>query len=93
MPSGFAKFMIPEASILMPYATAPLSEVSAYKNIPIEYLEQVRWILKQVTQIDGVRYRIRYRGPRRRGPDGRVTYDGRQDCVKRDAVRFSVYPV
>ena len=56
-------------------------------NLPMAELDTV----KAAYRAQGTAIRIRYRGPRRRGDDGLVTYAGRQDCLKKDALRFSVY--
>jgi hypothetical protein len=62
-------------------------EMAAYKNIPIEYLPQVRAYFK--TQDKKVH--IRYRGPRNNPLDRRFRNQRMQDCVKQFANRFSVY--
>ena len=56
-------------------------------NLPIAELDTV----KAAYRVQGTAIRIRYRGPRRRGDNGLVTLAGRQDCLKKDALRFSVY--
>jgi len=54
-----------------------------YSNIDINQLSQFRaWAKSQ-----GQKYKIRYRGPRRPGPIGQST------CLKRDALRFTAYPL
>jgi hypothetical protein len=52
-------------------------------NLPIEQLETTRAVFKTFAKVQGKRLRIRFRGPRR---DTMRLY-----CLKRDAVRFSVY--
>jgi hypothetical protein len=52
-------------------------------NLPIEQLETLRPKFKTLAKLQGKRLRIRFRGPRR---DTMRLY-----CLKRDAVRFSVY--
>ena len=52
-------------------------------NLPIEQLEALRPVFKTFALVQGKRLRIRFRGPRR---DAMRLY-----CLKRDAVRFSVY--
>jgi hypothetical protein len=52
-------------------------------NIPIEQLEELRPLFKTFALVQGKRLRIRFRGPRR---DTMRLY-----CLKKDAVRFSVY--
>jgi hypothetical protein len=52
-------------------------------NLPIEQLEILRPIFRTFAKLQGKRLRIRFRGPRR---DTMRLY-----CLKRDAVRFSVY--
>jgi hypothetical protein len=54
-----------------------------YSNIPIDQLNSFRaWAKSQ-----GEKYRIRYRGPRRKGRIGQSV------CLKADALRFSAYPL
>ena len=64
---------------------SPISEASWYKNIPIQYLDEVR------RHFTHPRVRIRYRGPRRPPRDTRPLNRRRQDALKRLADRFSVY--
>lgn len=64
-------------------------EVAVYKNIPIEYLEEVRECFKN----ENVKIRVRYRGSRTNPADCRDRNRRMQDCVKQFADRFSVYPV
>jgi hypothetical protein len=52
-------------------------------NLPIEQLEELRPMFKTFAKVQGKRLRIRFRGPRR---DTMRLY-----CLKRNAVRFSVY--
>jgi hypothetical protein len=52
-------------------------------NLPIEQLEAARSAFKIQAKLQGKRLRIRFRGPRR---DTMRLY-----CLKKDAVRFSVY--
>jgi hypothetical protein len=52
-------------------------------NLPIEQLESARALFKTFAKVQGKRLRIRFRGPRH---DTMRLY-----CLKRDAVRFSVY--
>jgi hypothetical protein len=52
-------------------------------NLPIEQLEATRGAFKIQAKLQGKRLRIRFRGPRR---DTMRLY-----CLKKDAVRFSVY--
>jgi len=52
-------------------------------NLPIEQLEATRAAFKIQAKLQGKRLRIRFRGPRR---DTMRLY-----CLKKDAVRFSVY--
>ena len=52
-------------------------------NLPIEQLEALRPVFKTFALVQGKRLRIRFRGPRR---DPMRLY-----CLKKDAVRFSVY--
>ena len=52
-------------------------------NLPIEQLEALRPVFKTFALVQGKRLRIRFRGPRR---DTMRLY-----CLKKDAVRFSVY--
>lgn len=62
-------------------------ENSLYKNIPIQYLDDVRAFFK----LRGMEIRIRYRGPRNNPADKRYKNQRMQDCVKQFANRFSVY--
>jgi hypothetical protein len=52
-------------------------------NIPIEQLEATRAVFKTFAKLQSKTMRIRFRGPRR---DAMRLY-----CLKRDALRFSVY--
>ena len=52
-------------------------------NLPIAELEKVCPVFKTFALLQGKRMRVRYRGPRR---DTMRLY-----CLKRDAVRFSIY--
>ena len=54
-----------------------------YSNIDISQLDAFRTWAKA----NGKKYRIKFRGPRRPGPIGQAT------CLKKDALRFSAYPV
>jgi hypothetical protein len=57
--------------------------VAIASNLPIEQLEDLRPMFKTCATVQGKRLRSRFRGPRR---DTMRLY-----CLKRDAVRFSVY--
>ena len=57
--------------------------VAIASNLPIEQLEALRPMFKTFAKVQGKRLRIRFRGPRR---DTLRFY-----CLKKDAVRFSVY--
>jgi len=52
-------------------------------NLPIAELETVRPIFQTFAKLQSKRMRVRFRGPRR---DTMRLY-----CLKRDAVRFSIY--
>lgn len=54
-----------------------------YENVDIDQLGQFKAWAKSL----GQKYRIRYRGPRRRGSQGQST------CLKADALRFTAYPL
>lgn len=57
--------------------------VAIVSNLPIDQLETVRPIYRTFAKLQGKRMRVRYRGPR---------YDTmRLYCLKRNAVRFSIY--
>jgi hypothetical protein len=57
--------------------------VAIVSNLPIAELETVRPIYQTFAKLQGKKMRVRYRGPR---------YDVmRLTCLKRDAVRFSIY--
>lgn len=62
-------------------------EMAKYKNIPIEYLDEVKTLLRK----QGKKFRIRYRGPRTCFSDIRPSHRRMQDCLKEFANRFSVY--
>jgi len=62
-------------------------EQAKYKNIPIEYLDEVKALLRK----QGNKFRIRYRGPRTSLLDFRPHNTRMQDCLKEFANRFSVY--
>ena len=79
---------------LKPFANNSLSsyfsghkELAKYKNIPIEYLDEVKSLLMK----QGKKFRIRYRGPRTCFSDIRPHHRRMQDCLKEFANRFSVY--
>jgi hypothetical protein len=57
--------------------------IAIASNLPIAELETVRPVFKTLALLQGKRMRVRYRGPRR---DTMRLY-----CLKRDAVRFSIY--
>jgi len=52
-------------------------------NLPIAELESARSVFKVFAKLQGKKMRIRFRGPRRDVM--------RLHCLKKDAVRFSVY--
>jgi hypothetical protein len=57
--------------------------VAIVSNLPIDQLESVRPIYRTFAKLQGKKMRVRYRGPR---------HDiMRLTCLKRDAVRFSIY--
>ena len=60
---------------------SPKGEASLYKSIPIQYLEQVRTMLKNT----GLKFRVKFRGPRHDAQRG--------TCLKSDARSFAVYPL
>ena len=62
-------------------------EMARYKNVPIEYLDEVKTLLLK----KGEKFRIRYRGPRTCFSDIRPRHQRMQDCLKEFANRFSVY--
>lgn len=66
---------------------AGLRERATYKNIPIEYLPQVRAYFKS----QGKKTHIRFRGSRTNPLDRRYRSQRMQDCLKEFADRFSVY--
>ena len=57
--------------------------VAIASNLPINQLEAMRPMFKTFAKVQGKRLRIRFRGTRR---DTMRLY-----CLKKDAVRFSVY--
>lgn len=62
-------------------------EMANYKNVPIQYLDEVKSLLRK----QGKKFRIRYRGPRNHLMDFRPHKCRMQDCLKEFANRFSVY--
>lgn len=66
---------------------SPNKEFSLYKGIPIAFLKETKEILKQ----NGVRYRVKYRGPRT-GLDNRTKDQRQASCLRRFATSFAVYP-
>ncbi len=72
--------------LLPDYKTAG-REGAAYKNIPIELLPYIR----QYFKTQGLKIRVRYRGPRNNPLDRRYRTQRMQDCAKQFANRFSVY--
>ncbi len=62
-------------------------EGAMYKNIPMEYLEEVREYFKNTN----LKIRVRYRGSRTNPADRRDRNQRMQDCTKQFADRFSVY--
>ena len=54
-----------------------------FENVPIDELSMFRLWAKRYN----LKYKIRYRGPRRKGPQGQST------CLKKDALRFTAYPL
>jgi hypothetical protein len=76
-----------------PFYTQKKTERSILKNVPMGYLKLV---LKKLNHpdfnIQGRKFRILYRGPRRTDPrDLRSNYSKRSNCLKGCANRFSVY--
>ena len=64
-----------------------VNETAFYKNIPINYLSEVREHFKK----EGVKIRVRYRGQRNHPLDTRPTYQRWNWCLPQFADRFSVY--
>jgi hypothetical protein len=70
---------------------SPFSECSEYKGIPMSerHTPEMKRFIKNNN------FRVRYRGPRRKAwnRNGRLTVTtlGRQDCLKADALNFSLY--
>jgi hypothetical protein len=60
-----------------------------FENVPIAELT----IFRQWAKKYNLKYRIRYRGPRRKSAYGRVSSQGQSTCLKRDALRFTAYPL
>jgi hypothetical protein len=67
------------------YRNSNGSGCAMFKNIPIVLLDD----FKKSFANDGNKYRIRYRGPR--GAGNRSWANKQSTCLKRYAVRFSVY--
>ena len=76
----FACLSKKDHAFIEPYIS-PKRQASLYKSIPIQYLEQVRAMLKNT----GLKFRIVYRGPRGHYHDQAMTW-------KQDARAFTVYP-
>lgn len=81
--SNFARFVVPGLDLLEPY-TSPDDEVSVFKAVPIDLLDQARAVLRQAGRLEGQKFRIIYRGPR-----GRYLYQA--STWRQDARAFSVY--
>jgi hypothetical protein len=63
-------------------------ETSIYKKVPIQFLEEMRFHLKN----QKIKYRIRWRGPRNSEiMDTRNKYLKQSSCLKDFATHFSVY--
>lgn len=60
---------------------------SLFKGIPIQFLQEAKQVLKD----NGIRYRVKYRGPRA-GLDCRTRDQQQASCVRRFATSFAVYP-
>ena len=64
------------------------NERAEYKRVPIQYLE----LFKHCMQGKGLKYRIRYRGPRNTFADrNRGSNNRASSCLKQNAVHFSAY--
>lgn len=66
---------------------SPKSDVSLFKGIPIQYLQEAKEALKAC----GYKYRIKYRGPRS-GLDCRTRDQRQASCLRKFATTFAVYP-
>ena len=66
---------------------SPSYEASMFKGIPIDLLDEVKVFLKQ----KGIKYRIKYRGPRA-GLDSRFKEQQQASCLRKFATSFAVYP-
>ena len=64
-------------------------ESSLSKGHRIDTLDSIRALYKSA----GVKIRVRFRGPRRKGYHGRTTICGQMECLKNDATSFAVYQV
>ena len=68
---------------------SPSNETSMYKGIPIALLEETKKILRE----NGVRYHVKYRGPRNYSVgDTRDKQNKQASCLRRFATSFAVYP-
>ena len=76
----FTRFNSQQFQELQPYFS-PDHESSLFKGVPVDRMEEFKQIARSV--LPGSRIRARFRGPRR---DTMRLY-----CLKRDALRFSVY--
>lgn len=80
--SSWARFTVPDIELL-DWFPSPSSESSIAKNIPMEYLDQMRVIMRRLGKVEGRRYRVIYRGPR---------HDlCRSHCLRRHARSFAIY--
>ena len=63
---------------------SPDHETSILKDVPVQCLDLVKPVMRQIEELTGRRLRVIYRGPRAR-------HHGQSTTWKQDAERFAVY--
>ena len=67
---------------------SPSNEFSLYKNIPIAFLKEAKQALKD----NGIKYQVKYRGPRNVFVgDTRGKFERQASCLRKFATSFAVY--
>jgi len=69
------------------YYQSPEIEYSFFKGIPIEF----RYDPAVLALIYTNKFRIKYRGPRRKNGRGMTSHAGQATCLKKDATSFAIY--
>lgn len=65
---------------------SPVDHSSLFNNVPIQYLDDVKNVLKKAN----IKYLIRYRGPRKFDIN-RYRHNRQSMCIKSSATHFAVY--